>query len=517
LKRMPALQHPQYSNSSMAVAHRVTAFLLGSRAVLAAGGRQACPHRSVCASAPGDAGVQLLQRWWHRSTLLAFPDEGEEKLGGDFVWLQGACRTAAGSGGHFERLSAPEPECRRRCVQDPLCLAWEFKEPDHCESHFEVVDHAEQSLPGYLCWIRAVGPQLPDAAPTPRRPPPNGLFTGKAGACRTSSGSPGTYTVVAADAAQCRERCGLDAGCEAFELGRSGRCELHREAITHADLGVQGYFCYTRVAPAPAPSAPALPPALTAPTPAVPMLAPAPAVPAPGSPAVAPPTAPTVGPVPVQGFRELQGACRTASGSTGSYDVVNVGGAGCRGRCTSDPSCVAFERGPADRCELHREAVDHAEAAARGYACWVRASPATPAPTPAPAPAGSPAPSPSPTPAPSRAPIAPPILVPMPEPTSTPTVAPSPTWGSDPCSDFREEPRVAVSGIRLRFLDSKSQAQCCQECNLTPGCDGFTFLLSGQALACRLWANVGRGRHNYYYPGIVSGVKRTVSTTMRPW
>jgi len=70
---------------------------------------------------------------------------------------------------------------------------------------------------------------------------------------------------------------------------------------------------------------------------------------------------------------------------------------------------------------------------------------------------------------------------------------------------------VAVRGRRIGYADGKSQAQCCQECSATPGCDGFTFFLSGQG-ACYLYADV-TGRLDYTYPSIVSRVKHTVSTT----
>jgi len=121
--------------------------------------------------------------------------------------------------------------------------------------------------------------------------------------------------------------------------------------------------------------------------------------PAPGSSSPAPQTAPS--PAAASGFTMHDGACRTADGGKGTTDVSTKAAAMCRDMCASDAACAAVELGPDDRCELHRLPIYHADAAVRGFECWIRGDVA-----PAPAPGGTrdpsvppPAPAPAPTPA----------------------------------------------------------------------------------------------------------------------
>ena len=102
----------------------------------------------------------------------------------------------------------------------------------------------------------------------------------------------------------------------------------------------------------------------------------------------------------------LDGACRTESGSTGSYTYHTWGFDECQSACTSDSGCVAFEwflhptANPSDWCELHYAVIAYASGVLP-MMCYVKESQAsflraTPSPTPSPTMA-TPSPTPSPT------------------------------------------------------------------------------------------------------------------------
>jgi len=147
------------------------------------------------------------------------------------------------------------------------------------------------------------------------------------GACRTSSGGRGTYTVT--DRRSCESDCKKDPKCVAFEINLDPSdtyCELHTDPIADA-ASSENSLCLVKKSPKTGRFS----------------------------------------------YTFKQGACRTSSGGLGTYTTVQLSPKDCESRCTNWARCVAFEtRIPADNhCELHTEAITDS-ASDRNNICWVK-------------------------------------------------------------------------------------------------------------------------------------------------
>ena len=104
------------------------------------------------------------------------------------------------------------------------------------------------------------------------------------------------------------------------------------------------------------------------------------------SPSSAPPLSPSQPPPSRVIWQEMfpSGACRTAGGGAGTFDLLNregdvvQGAASCETACSANPLCVAFELGTNHwHCELHWETITRTSGS--DYArCFVKAPPAPP-------------------------------------------------------------------------------------------------------------------------------------------
>eukprot|EP00316_Scyphosphaera_apsteinii_P008405 CAMPEP_0119299244 /NCGR_PEP_ID=MMETSP1333-20130426/1350_1 /TAXON_ID=418940 /ORGANISM="Scyphosphaera apsteinii, Strain RCC1455" /LENGTH=447 /DNA_ID=CAMNT_0007300615 /DNA_START=8 /DNA_END=1351 /DNA_ORIENTATION=- len=189
------------------------------------------------------------------------------------TWLTmpGACATDSGAGAFDEWWEFTEQQCREKCTELTECWGFEIsrvgsKGYSRCRTHKELPTHTVP-MGKYICFVKDMAEarqawgfsykhggstqgkssaRPPEIANAPKANGPKLMWLSRVGLCALQDGNAGTYdTYGGLSEFDCRERCGKNDRCFAYEFEEPDRCELHWEmpyiTIPHADTA-----CYVK-------------------------------------------------------------------------------------------------------------------------------------------------------------------------------------------------------------------------------------------------------------------------------
>jgi len=165
------------------------------------------------------------------------------------------CGPATTCADWFIELPCARIQKMLRCYCDPCCLQaipTELPQPQPTpkpqpKPQPQPQPQLAQAVPAPAAATRAGGSGLPLGW---KAPSSGGRSNGHQGACADANGGAGSYREVwgLTEELQCRERCYMDTGCQAYEwamLATYTRCEIHQDPV-HNTFPLPGYVCVVK-------------------------------------------------------------------------------------------------------------------------------------------------------------------------------------------------------------------------------------------------------------------------------